>query len=110
MIAFALAGRTLPARYETLARLGQAEEVPVVPWVPGGPLDSAGAVVEVIKERPDTQVPTRAILSATLMITQSFLWQYPVQGRLDSWTARRNYPVCGCGRLRWPQPWKGSAA
>jgi L-ribulose-5-phosphate 4-epimerase len=27
----------------------------MVPWVPGGPLDSAGAVVEVIKERPDTQ-------------------------------------------------------
>jgi L-fuculose-phosphate aldolase len=46
--------RTLPARCETLARLGQAEEV-VVPRVPGGPLDSAGAVVEVIKERPDTQ-------------------------------------------------------
>jgi hypothetical protein len=29
-------------------------------------------------------VPTRAILGATLMITQSFLWQYPVQGRLDN--------------------------
>ena len=40
----------------------------------------------------------------------AFLWQYPVQGRLDNWTARRNYPVCGCGRLRWPQPWQGSAA
>jgi hypothetical protein len=56
------------------------------------------------------QSPQRAILGATLMITQSFLWQYPVQGRLDNWTALRNYPVCGCGRLRWPQPWQGSAA
>jgi hypothetical protein len=56
------------------------------------------------------QYPKRGILGATLMITQSFLWRYPVQGRLDNWTARRNYPVCGCGRLRWPQPWQGSAA
>jgi L-ribulose-5-phosphate 4-epimerase len=55
MLAFTLGGRTLPARYERLARRGQAEAVPLVPWVLGGPLDSAGAVVEVIKERPDTQ-------------------------------------------------------
>jgi hypothetical protein len=43
------------------------------------------------------QYPKRAILGATLMITQSFLWRYPVRGRLDNWTARRN-------------PGKGSAA
>jgi hypothetical protein len=56
------------------------------------------------------QYPTRAILGASLMITQSFLWQYPVPRPLDNWTARRNYPVSGCGRSRWQQPWNGGAA
>ena len=47
LLAFALAGRPLPARYEPLPRLGQAEEVPVAP--------SASAVIELIKARPGTR-------------------------------------------------------
>jgi L-ribulose-5-phosphate 4-epimerase len=47
LLAFALAGRPLPARYEPLPRLGQAEEVPVAP--------SASAVIELIGARPGTQ-------------------------------------------------------
>ena len=47
LLAFALAGRPLPARYEPLPRLGQVEEVPVAP--------SASAVIELIKARPGTQ-------------------------------------------------------
>jgi hypothetical protein len=35
----------------------------------------------------EREAEERAILGATLMITQSFLWQYPVHGRLDNWTA-----------------------
>ena len=48
LLAFALAGRPLPARYEPLPRLGQAEEVPVAPPAPV-------AVIELIKARPGTQ-------------------------------------------------------
>ncbi|MFY9930655.1 MAG: class II aldolase/adducin family protein [Streptosporangiaceae bacterium] len=47
LLAFALAGRPLPVRYEPLPRLGQAEEVPVAP--------SASAVTELIRARPGTQ-------------------------------------------------------
>jgi len=47
LLAFALAGRPLPVRYEPLPRLGQAEEVPVAP--------SASAVIELIGARPGTQ-------------------------------------------------------
>jgi L-ribulose-5-phosphate 4-epimerase len=47
LLAFALAGRPLPVRYEPLHRLGQAEEVPVAP--------SASAVIELIGARPGTQ-------------------------------------------------------
>src|SRR5579871_802353 len=47
LLAFALAGRPLPVRYEPLPRLGQAEEVPVAP--------SATAVMKLIGERPGTQ-------------------------------------------------------
>lgn len=47
LLAFALAGRPLPARYEPLPRLGQAEEVPVAP--------SASAAIELIEARPGTQ-------------------------------------------------------
>jgi L-fuculose-phosphate aldolase len=43
----ALARRPLPARYEPLRRLGQAEEVPVAP--------SAGATIGLIEARPGTQ-------------------------------------------------------
>jgi L-fuculose-phosphate aldolase len=47
LLAFALAQRPLPARYEPLRRLGQAEEVPVAP--------SAGGTIRLIKARPGTQ-------------------------------------------------------
>jgi len=47
LLAFALAGRPLPVRYEPLPRLGQAEEVPVAP--------SASVVIELIQARPGTQ-------------------------------------------------------
>jgi L-fuculose-phosphate aldolase len=49
LLAFALAGRPLPARYEPLPRLGQAEEVPVAPPAP------VAACVELITARPGTQ-------------------------------------------------------
>ena len=49
LLAFALAGLPLPARYEPLPRLGQAEEVPVAPPAP------VAACIELIKARPDTQ-------------------------------------------------------
>jgi L-ribulose-5-phosphate 4-epimerase len=52
LLAFALARRPLPARYEPLRWLGQAEEVPVVLAVSAG---LAGAVVELIEARPGTQ-------------------------------------------------------
>jgi L-fuculose-phosphate aldolase len=47
LLAFALARRALPARYEPLRRLGQAEEVPVAP--------SAEAIIGLIEARPGTQ-------------------------------------------------------
>jgi Class II Aldolase and Adducin N-terminal domain len=47
LLAFAVAGRPLPIRYEPLPRLGQAEEVPLAP--------SAAAVIELIGARPGTQ-------------------------------------------------------
>ena len=37
LLAFAFRARPLPARYEPLVRLGQAEEVPVVPGLAGDP-------------------------------------------------------------------------
>jgi L-fuculose-phosphate aldolase len=36
LLAFAMANRELPCRYEALLRFGQAEPVPVVPWAPRG--------------------------------------------------------------------------
>jgi L-ribulose-5-phosphate 4-epimerase len=47
LLAFALARRALPARYEPLRRLGQAEEVPVAP--------SAEAIIGLIEARPGTR-------------------------------------------------------
>ena len=49
LLAFALAGRPLLARYEPLPRMGPAEEVPVVP------AGSVTAVIELIGGRPGTQ-------------------------------------------------------
>ena len=55
LLAFAFRARPLPARYEPLVRLGQAEEVPVVPGLAGDPARLAGAVAALIAERPGTQ-------------------------------------------------------
>jgi L-fuculose-phosphate aldolase len=52
LLAFALARRPLPSRYEPLRWLGQAEEVPVLLAVSAG---LAGAVIELIEARPGTQ-------------------------------------------------------
>ena len=49
LLAFAMAGLPLPARYEPLPRLGQAQEVPVAPPAP------AAACIALIKARPGTQ-------------------------------------------------------
>lgn len=54
LLAFALANRALPDRYEALLRFGQADEVPVVPWAPRGSARSVEGIVEVIEERSAT--------------------------------------------------------
>lgn len=54
LLAFAMANRPLPARYEALLRFGQAEEVPVAPWAPRGSERSVEAIVELVRERPGT--------------------------------------------------------
>jgi L-fuculose-phosphate aldolase len=55
LLAFALANRPLPCRYEALLRFGQAAEVPVVPWAPRGSERSVGGIVDALGEHPDTQ-------------------------------------------------------
>ncbi len=58
LLAFAMANRPLPCRYEALLRFGQAVEVPVVPWAPRGSERSVGGIVDAIREHP----ATRAVL------------------------------------------------
>jgi L-fuculose-phosphate aldolase len=55
LLAFAMAGRPLPDRYEALLRFGQAEDVPVVPWAPRGSERSVGGIIDVLGQRPGTQ-------------------------------------------------------
>ncbi|MHB1931276.1 MAG: class II aldolase/adducin family protein [Acidimicrobiales bacterium] len=55
LLAFALANRPLPCRYEALLRFGQVVDVPVVPWAPRGSDRSVSAIVETLREHPDTQ-------------------------------------------------------
>lgn len=55
LLAFALANRPLPDRYEALLRFGQAEEIPVVPWAPRGSARSVGGIIDLVRERPCTQ-------------------------------------------------------
>ncbi len=52
--AFAVAGRPLPCRYETLRRVGQVGDVPVVPWSPPGSDPLVKAIVKAVVDRPDT--------------------------------------------------------
>lgn len=55
LLAFAMAGRPLPCRYEALLRFGQAEDVPVVPWAPRGSERSVGGIIDALREHPGTQ-------------------------------------------------------
>jgi len=54
LLAFALANRPLPCRYEALLRFGQAEDVPVVPWAPRGSERSVGGIVDALQAHPGT--------------------------------------------------------
>ena len=58
LLAFAMAARALPCRYEALLRFGQADDVPVVPWAPRGSQRSVGGILDAIREHP----ATRAVL------------------------------------------------
>jgi len=55
LLAFAVANRPLPCRYEALLRFGQATEIPVVGWAPRGSERSVDGIVEMAAARPDTQ-------------------------------------------------------
>ncbi|MDA8331517.1 MAG: class II aldolase/adducin family protein [Candidatus Dormibacteraeota bacterium] len=55
LLAFAMANRVLPCRYEALLRFGQAVPVPVVPWAPRGSERSVGGIIEAIRQHPGTQ-------------------------------------------------------
>jgi L-ribulose-5-phosphate 4-epimerase len=55
LLAFAMAGRPLPDRYEALLRFGQAEDVPVVPWAPRGSERSVGGIIDALARQPGTQ-------------------------------------------------------
>lgn len=48
LLAFAMANRDLPCRYEALLRFGQAEPVPVVTWAPRGSHRSVEGIAEAL--------------------------------------------------------------
>ncbi len=48
LLAFAMANRELPCRYEALLRFGQAEPVPVVPWAPRGSSRSVEGIAQAL--------------------------------------------------------------
>lgn len=52
LLAFAMANRSLPCRYEPLLRFGQAAEVPVVPWAPRGSERSVGSILDALGAHP----------------------------------------------------------
>lgn len=54
VLAFALANKPLPCRYEALLRFGQAADVPVAPWGPRGSKQSIEAIQRVVEENPHT--------------------------------------------------------
>ena len=54
LLAFALAQEELPCRYEALLRFGQASEVPVAAWAPRGSERSVSAIIDAVKQFPDT--------------------------------------------------------
>jgi L-fuculose-phosphate aldolase len=51
---FAVAGRSLPARYEAVLRFGQATDVPVVPWAPRGSAESVAGIASALRADPHT--------------------------------------------------------
>ena len=55
LLAFALANRALPSRYEALLRFGQVVDVPVVPWAPRGSERSVGGIVDALAAWPETR-------------------------------------------------------
>lgn len=55
LLAFAMANRPLPCRYEALLRFGQAAEVPVVPWAPRGSQRSVSGILDALREHPATE-------------------------------------------------------
>ncbi len=55
LLAYAMANRPLPSRYEALRRFGQASDIPVVPWAPRGTERSVGAIVEALEADPGTK-------------------------------------------------------
>lgn len=54
VLAFALANRPLPCRYEALLRFGQATDVPVANWGPRGSKESVEAIEKTLAENPQT--------------------------------------------------------
>lgn len=52
--AFALAGKPLPCRHESLLRFGQAEPIPVVPWGPRGSQVSVRGIEAALTDQPGT--------------------------------------------------------
>jgi L-ribulose-5-phosphate 4-epimerase len=54
LVAFAVANRPLPCRYEALLRFGQAQDVPVVPWAPRGSQKSVSGIVDALAAHPGT--------------------------------------------------------
>ncbi len=48
LLAFAMASRPMPCRYEGLLRFGQAEDVPVVPWAPRGSEKSVSSIIDAL--------------------------------------------------------------
>ena len=54
LLAFAMANRELPCRYEALLRFGQAEPVPVVPWAPRGSDRSVEGIAQALGRSSET--------------------------------------------------------
>ncbi len=54
ILAFALANRSLPCRYEALLRFGQASDVPVAAWGPRGSKKSIEAIDRTLRENENT--------------------------------------------------------
>jgi L-fuculose-phosphate aldolase len=55
LLAFAMANTPLTCRYEALLRWGQATDVPVAEWAPRGSERSVTAILDQVREHPDTK-------------------------------------------------------